>query len=34
VVEVNYVKSDNGNNVIDPDEIKNVWERYMEKLLK
>jgi hypothetical protein len=33
VVGVNCLKSDGGNIVIDPDEIQNVWKRYMEKLL-
>jgi hypothetical protein len=27
VVGVNCLKSDGGNIVIDPDEIKNVWKR-------
>jgi hypothetical protein len=30
VVGVNCLKSDDGSIVIDPDEIKNVWKRYME----
>jgi hypothetical protein len=33
VVGVNCLISDGGNIVIDPDEIKNEWKRYMEKLL-
>jgi hypothetical protein len=33
VVGVSCLKSDGGNIVIDQDEIKNVWKRYMEKLL-
>jgi hypothetical protein len=33
VVGVNCLKSYGMNIVIDPDEIKNVWKRYMEKLL-
>jgi hypothetical protein len=33
VVGVNCLKSDDGSIVIDPDEIKNVWKKYMEKPL-